>query len=133
MHALLRRRVADSALMPYSLILWAIASMAAFVYGVGVGRYEWPPFRFIAELRASKLVSDPLSPSQEARLSVFRSTPGTFDVIMLGDSITEGGNWSELFPGVRIANRGMASDTSINILARLHEVAARAPKLVFLM
>src|SRR4051794_19536351 len=62
-------RVADNALVPYSLILSAAVSMAAFVYGVGVGRYEWPPFRLIAELRAS--MSDALSPSQEARLNVF--------------------------------------------------------------
>src|SRR5262249_29644024 len=47
--------------------------------------------------------------------------------------ITEGIDWRELFPDVRILNRGIAGDTSAGVLNRLDEVIARHPKVVFLM
>lgn len=52
---------------------------------------------------------------------------------MIGDSITAGGNWSSRFPGVRIANRGVVSDTSLKILARMDGILATEPDRAFLM
>jgi lysophospholipase L1-like esterase len=104
---------------------------AVFVYGIGVGRYEWPPFN---RLKAAYLdVADSNTSYYTARFSLFQSTPGSADVVMLGDSITEGGNWAELLPGIKVINRGIAGDTSSGVLARLSEVIARKPKLVFIM
>jgi lysophospholipase L1-like esterase len=73
------------------------------------------------------------NPYYGSRLEFFRQTVGVADVIMLGDSITEGGNWHELFPGVPILNRGIAGDTSAGVLNRLDEVMGRRPKIVFLL
>jgi lysophospholipase L1-like esterase len=67
------------------------------------------------------------------RLDFFRQTVGDADVVMLGDSITEGIDWHELFPAVRILNRGIGGDTSAGVLNRLDEVIGRRPKIVFLM
>jgi lysophospholipase L1-like esterase len=55
------------------------------------------------------------------------------DIIMLGDSLTEWGNWHELMPEHRVINRGVAGDTSAGVLARLDEVIQRRPKVVFLL
>jgi len=52
---------------------------------------------------------------------------------MLGDSLTEWGNWHELVPEFRIINRGIAGDTSSGVLDRLQEVIGRRPKVVFVM
>jgi lysophospholipase L1-like esterase len=68
-----------------------------------------------------------------ARVELFRQTVGDADVIMLGDSITEGIDWHELFPDLRILNRGIGGDTSAGVLNRLDEVIGRRPKVVFLM
>ncbi|MBC7519219.1 MAG: hypothetical protein H7248_10160 [Microbacteriaceae bacterium] len=50
------------------------------------------------------------------------------DVIaFVGDSITEGGSWSEWFPEVRALNFGMGGDTTDHVLERLDEVIAAGP------
>jgi len=72
-------------------------------------------------------------PYYRSRLAFFRQSAADADVIMLGDSITEGIDWRELFPDLRILNRGIAGDTSAGVLNRLDEVIARHPKVVFLM
>ena len=55
------------------------------------------------------------------------------EIVMLGDSLTEWGNWHELVPEFRVINRGIAGDTSFGVLERLQEVIDRRPKLVFVM
>jgi lysophospholipase L1-like esterase len=52
---------------------------------------------------------------------------------MLGDSITEGGNWEELLKGTDVANYGIGGDTTTGILLRLSDVYMAKPKRVFLM
>ncbi len=55
------------------------------------------------------------------------------DVVMLGDSITQGGNWTELFPGLKIVNRGIAGNKTMDIQARLDQVFGDQTRDVFLM
>ena len=54
-------------------------------------------------------------------------------VVMLGDSLTEGIDWSAVFPGVAIANRGIGEDSTKGILNRLDSVTILKPKKVFIM
>jgi lysophospholipase L1-like esterase len=54
-------------------------------------------------------------------------------IVWLGDSITDGGEWSELFPNYNTMNRGISSDNTFGILNRLHEVIRRKPKKVFIL
>ncbi|MBK8712161.1 MAG: family 20 glycosylhydrolase [Niastella sp.] len=68
------------------------------------------------------------------RVSFFKSIPQTQgDIIFLGNSITDGGEWSELFHDVHIKNRGISGDITAGVLHRLDEVAARKPAKVFLL
>lgn len=53
--------------------------------------------------------------------------------IFLGDSITYGGDWSKLFPGVPVENRGIGGDTTTGLLNRLDEIIAQRPSQIFLM
>ena len=55
------------------------------------------------------------------------------DVVFLGDSITKGGFFHELFPGVAVRNRGIGGDTTSGVLARLDQVARGKPSKVFLL
>ena len=68
-----------------------------------------------------------------AKVSFFDSYPlaGT-DVVMLGDSITEGGEWAEIFPGLPIKNRGIPGDTTTGVLARLDSIIDAKPAAIFL-
>lgn len=53
-------------------------------------------------------------------------------VVFLGDSITEFGNWDEWFPDRPVLNRGVAGETSDQVLNRL-ETAVDEPLAVFLL
>lgn len=67
------------------------------------------------------------------RVSFFDSFPiNSDDVVMLGDSITEGGEWNELFPLVQMRNRGIAGDTTTGVLPRLQSIVDGKPAAVFL-
>ena len=55
------------------------------------------------------------------------------DVVFLGNSITFGGNWTELLGRERIANRGIGGDNTVGMLNRMQYVYQLKPKLCFVM
>jgi lysophospholipase L1-like esterase len=116
--------------------LVALLAATMFGYGLGVGYYRWPPFGSIqatAQTVGWRAHGPGKSPYYEARAALFRELPGTAEIVMLGDSLTEWGNWHELVPEHRVINRGIAGDTSSGVLDRLQEVIDRRPKVVFVM
>ncbi|MEM7556756.1 MAG: G-D-S-L family lipolytic protein, partial [Cyanobacteria bacterium P01_A01_bin.84] len=50
------------------------------------------------------------------------------DIIFLGDSITDEGEWNELFNNNDIKNRGISGDTIERILYRLEKIISAKPK-----
>lgn len=68
------------------------------------------------------------------KVSHFRSLPNTEnEIVFLGDSITDSGEWSELFPNYHTKNRGISSDITFGVLARLDEVTLAKPEKVFIL
>jgi Zn-dependent M28 family amino/carboxypeptidase/lysophospholipase L1-like esterase len=66
--------------------------------------------------------------------TLFEKLPDTaHEIIFLGDSITDGGNWIEMFQNLRIKNRGISGDITDGVLERLAEVTSSKPDKVFLM
>jgi lysophospholipase L1-like esterase len=64
----------------------------------------------------------------------FESLPNTEDeIIFLGNSITDGCEWSELFQDLRIKNRGISGDNTEGVLYRLREVTDSKPLKIFIM
>jgi len=55
------------------------------------------------------------------------------DIVFVGDSITASGNWNDIFPDTKVANRGIGGETIQEISLRLDEIADLHPKAVFLM
>ncbi len=69
----------------------------------------------------------------EQKLSMFRASPvSTGAIVFLGNSITEGGNWSEMFPEKHILNRGIGGDISEGVLKRLDEIIRHQPSKLFI-
>ena len=65
--------------------------------------------------------------------SQFEKLPKSeLDIIMLGDSITDEGEWTELL-GLNVKNRGISGDTIERILHRLDTILESKPKQIFLM
>ncbi len=70
----------------------------------------------------------------EQRRTLFESLPNTKnEIIFLGNSITDGGEWAELFQNKRVKNRGISGDVTAGVLYRLSEVTESKPAKVFLL
>lgn len=54
-------------------------------------------------------------------------------VVFLGDSITYGGDWHDLFPQYPVENRGIGGDSTLGLLNRLDQIIALQPSQIFLM
>jgi lysophospholipase L1-like esterase len=52
---------------------------------------------------------------------------------MLGNSITNGANWAEIFNNPQVLNRGISGDNTFGVLHRLHQITAVKPAKVFIM
>ena len=55
------------------------------------------------------------------------------DIIFLGNSITDGGEWAELFQNPNCKNRGISADITAGVLNRLETITKGQPAMVFLM
>ncbi|HRN58259.1 MAG TPA: sialate O-acetylesterase, partial [Agriterribacter sp.] len=63
-----------------------------------------------------------------------RSLPQTKnDILFVGNSITDGNEWNELFDNSKMKNRGISGDISAGVIHRIDEIANRKPGKVFLM
>ncbi|MBL0883983.1 MAG: sialate O-acetylesterase [Chitinophagaceae bacterium] len=70
----------------------------------------------------------------EQKVSMFRLLPDTKDeIIFLGNSITDIAEWTEIWQNPKVKNRGISTDNSFGVLARLDEVLASKPAKIFLM
>ena len=70
----------------------------------------------------------------EQKKTTFEMLPNDKDeIIFLGNSITEGCEWNELFADNRIKNRGISADVAEGVLLRLDEVTESKPLKIFLM
>ena len=68
------------------------------------------------------------------RLEFFRKMPDQMDeIVFLGNSITEQGEWQELIPAQAVVNRGISGDVSFGVLARLDEVLQSQPRQLMVM
>jgi lysophospholipase L1-like esterase len=68
------------------------------------------------------------------RVTLFKNLPQTGgDIVFIGNSITDGGEWSELFNDLHVKNRGISGDFSAGVINRIDEVIKRKPAKVFLM
>ena len=55
------------------------------------------------------------------------------NIVMLGNSLTERGFWSEYFPDKRVLNRGIGGDRIVGMLARLDPIVGGQPRAIFIM
>jgi lysophospholipase L1-like esterase len=84
-------------------------------------------------LHSSNLIPGLLEKNHVRKVSFFEIFPvhGS-DVVFLGDSITQGGEWAELFPNLTVKNRGIGGDTTSGVLERLHQVTNGQPSALYI-
>jgi lysophospholipase L1-like esterase len=101
-----------------TLNLVILATLIWFLSGGGVGLFV----RYFIEPTHQRWLS---------QFEVLEVQPG--DTVFLGDSITEGGSWHELFPESHVRNRGIGGDVTSGVLARLEQITKGRPAQVFLL
>ena len=70
----------------------------------------------------------------QQKVTLFRLLPDTKgEIIFLGNSITDIGEWAEIWQNTRVKNRGISGDNTFGVLARLDEVVSSKPAKVFVM
>lgn len=108
---------------------WLIASLLLNVLLISSWlyiRYTWFP----AVMERGRVgVSD----SRIGQFEMSREIGGARGVVFFGDSITQGGLWSELFPDQRALNRGIGGDTTTHLLERVDQIYDLEPDKLFLM
>ena len=70
----------------------------------------------------------------DQRATLFESLPVTSsDIIFLGNSLTDGCEWAELFGSPRIKNRGISGDVVMGIFDRIDPVLKGKPAKIFVL
>jgi len=129
------RRRAGRVLLPALLL----ASLAGNLLALGIAGYVIHGRGGLAYLqtRFNHRTETHVDPGFAQRQSLFEALaprPGSHPIVFLGDSLTSGCEWRELFGNeALILNRGIGGDTSAGVLRRAGSVAALKPLAVFLM
>ncbi len=118
-------------------ILLAVAVMGAilisFAYGVATVRYRIFPFELLKRVAVKVL---PNTSGYIAQKTAFYRQHGqqNYDVVFIGDSLTDQADWNDLFPTLRCANRGISGDQTDGILQRMDSIfSTSATKAVILV
>lgn len=68
------------------------------------------------------------------RASLFEVLPvASDDILFVGNSITDGGEWCELFQNPNVKNRGISGDTTQGVYDRLDALLKGTPAQIFLL
>lgn len=86
------------------------------------------------QIQAQSIDSNYRTTYYDQKVSLFRLLPDTEkEIIFLGNSITDIGEWAEIWQNPRVKNRGISTDNTFGVLARLDEVLSSQPEKIFLM
>ncbi|MDC0067676.1 GDSL-type esterase/lipase family protein [Gammaproteobacteria bacterium] len=113
-----------SVLIKLLIGLSVLMNIAVAYIVIGLANGQLPEFLL-------KTMVEPNYQRWVSQFDVLPVQPG--DVVFLGDSITEGGSWHELFPDTSVRNRGIGGDTTSGVLARLHQISEGKPSKVLLL
>ena len=114
------------------IYLALILIISSFLYGVTVGAYKIFPYQFIFSVK--ELVRENKSErNKEHRIQIFEKFSPKVDMVFIGDSITEYGEWADFFPLKKSSNRGVAGDTAHDIILRIDSIYSTKAKKAFLM
>lgn len=87
-----------------------------------------------AQILLPKLNDSLFSTYYQQRVSHFKLLPAKqSDIVFIGNSITDGAEWSELFTDNAVKNRGISGDISAGVLHRIGDIGKQKPKKVFLL
>ena len=132
------------------IIALCLSIVFSYIYGMMTVKYNFFPFEQLKSIKQflfssvnAKQIAKP-EPSSKTNLShsdyfyhrksFFDQHGGhEYDVVFIGDSITDEAEWNELFPSLKIANRGIAGDRTDGVLQRMDSIYSTNAKNAFIM
>lgn len=72
------------------------------------------------------------NPHYFKRMELFATQKDQKNIVMLGNSLTEGGQWDEILKRTDVANRGIGSDVTEGYIHRINDVFDLKPKICFI-
>lgn len=117
-----------------AIIYAAIFGFFAYCWGLFTLYMEVFPYDYLRSAK-QRLVANKVTPRHPSNLRArqFELFAPKADVVMIGDSLTEGGLWNDMFPEVRLVNRGIAGDTTEKVIERMNAIIATEPRRAFIM
>ncbi|MCW8876153.1 MAG: GDSL-type esterase/lipase family protein [Kangiellaceae bacterium] len=117
------------------LCLILIFSFISFTYGVVTVQYRIFPYDLVLLAKNTFIgKSEPRSARYLHKTSLFEEFGRCcYDIVFIGDSITEDADWEDIFPNYRIANRGIGGDTSDGVLERMDSIISTKANKAFIM
>ena len=107
-------------------ILSVIALGIVYFFGAATVQYSLFPYEYVVKLRNSlkkDMDNTKRSPYYLNKVSQFELfSNNSYSTVMIGDSITDGGEWHELLNLSTIQNRGIGGDTTDGVLERLNSI-----------
>ena len=120
---------------PYLLSL-LIFCFSIFTYGTIVGKYKVFPYYLIKMVKnniAPNFYFSKPNPSTANAHKLFKYFSPKADIAFIGDSLTDGGEWSDFFPNKRVVNRGVGLDKASDILIRIDSIISTKPGKAYIM
>lgn len=115
-----------------------ISSFVAVIYMIGylfifpIGKEEYVMNK-ATETTSNQSEFVP-SPRYLNKVSLYEELPKIQGkIVFLGDSITDGNEWNELFDHPNIINRGISGDTTEGILYRIDQIYVLKPSKIFIL
>jgi lysophospholipase L1-like esterase len=118
-----------------ALIVTLVVGLGSFGLGyfVAMGkRLPSDPIEAVGH-SSSAPASDVESSYWREKTSFFEAFATRASVVMIGDSLTDGAEWGEMFPGVAVVNRGIDGDTARGILLRMRSILSVHARKAFVM
>lgn len=117
-----------------AIIYAALFGFVAYCWGLLTLYLEVFPYDYLRSAK-QRLVANKVTPRHPGNLRArqFELFAPKADIVMIGDSLTEGGLWNDMFPEVRLLNRGIAGDTTEKVIERLNAIIATEPRRAFIM
>ena len=72
------------------------------------------------------------NPHYFKRMELFATQKDQKNIVMLGNSLTEGGQWDKILNRTDVANRGIGSDVTEGYIHRINDVFDLKPKICFI-
>ncbi|USD62272.1 hypothetical protein J4N45_23130 [Vibrio sp. SCSIO 43140] len=124
----------------FQILMLSLFIVLSFVYGLAVGTYKIFPYNEVQNVKRALIGGDGKGhrsfkePSYTHKTSFFKLiAQNDYDIVFIGDSITDGSDWNDVFPDKIIANRGISGDTTDGVLKRMDTILNTKAEKAFVM